>query len=112
MIETVLRDYLRSQLDVPVYLEIPKGGIPASYVVLEKTGSGVTNHIRRATFAFQSVAPTMLQAAELNRQVISAMEDAVALPEVARSHLNSDYNFTDPEKKYYRYQAVFDLVHY
>lgn len=112
MIEAVLRDYLTEQLDVPAYLEIPKKGAPDSYVVLEKTGSGITNHIRRATFAIQSVAPTLFGAASLNEQVKEAMDNAIALPEIARSHLNSDYNFTDPEKKYYRYQAVYDLVHY
>lgn len=112
MIEKVLRDYLLERLNVPVYLEIPKKGAPDTYVVFEKTGGGITNHIRSSTFAFQSVAPSLSQASALNDEVIAAMEEALELPEIARSQLNSDYNFTDPEKKYYRYQAVFDLVHY
>ena len=112
MIEVVLKDYLNDVLSVPAYLEIPKTGAPASYVVIEKTGSGITNHIRRATFAIQSIAPSMYGAAALNEEVKAAMDDAVTLPEIARSHLNSDYNFTDTTKKYYRYQAVYDLVHY
>lgn len=112
MIETVLRDYLNQELSVPAYLEIPKAGAPSSYVTLERTGSGVTNHIKRATFAFQSVAPSLYEAAVLNEAVKEAMDNAVTLPEIARAHLNSDYNFTDTEKHYYRYQAVYDIVHY
>ena len=112
MIESVLRDYLTSVLSVPVYLEIPSSGTPASYVVIEKTGSGITNYIKRATFAVQSIAPSMYEAAVLNEEVKTKMDNAITLPEIARSHLNSDYNFTDTDKKYYRYQAVYDLVHY
>ncbi len=47
MIEIAIKNYLTGVLSVPVYLEIPKSGAPASYVVVEKTGSGITNHIRR-----------------------------------------------------------------
>lgn len=112
MIETVIRDYLISALSVPVYLEIPKKGLPASYVTLEKTGSSRANHIDRATFAFQSIAPSMYEASLLNEQVKEAMDEAIVLPDIASSHLNSDYNFTDTTKEYYRYQAVYDVVHY
>lgn len=112
MIEIVIKNYLTGVLSVPVYLEIPKSGAPASYVVVEKTGSGITNHIRRATFAIQSIASSMYEAAALNEEVKAAMDNAIIRPEIARSQLNSDYNFTDTSKKYYRYQAVYDLVHY
>ena len=112
MIEVVLRDYLNSVLPVPVYLEIPKSGLPASYVTLEKTGSSRLNHINRAVIAIQSIAPSMYEAAALNEEVKQAMDDAVSLAELAGAHLNTDYNFTDTTKAYYRYQAVYDLVHY
>lgn len=111
MIEVILRNYLLSVLDVPVYLEIPKDRAD-TFVVIEKTGGGITNHIKRATFTVQSCAPSMYEAAALNEEVKTAMEGAVELPDIARSHLESDYNFTDQSKKYYRYQAVFELIHY
>ena len=111
MIEKVIRDYLLTALDVPVFLELPKT-IPAKYVALEKTGSSRTNRIDRATLALQSVAPTMYEASELNELVKTAMDEAVALSDVVSSRLNSDYNFTDTTKKEYRYQAVYDVVHY
>lgn len=111
MIEKVLYDYLSAALSVPVYLDIPKER-PATYVTLEKTGSSRENMIDRATIALQSIAPSMYEAAELNEDVKEVMDDAIVLPEIASSRLNSDYNFTDTATKQYRYQAVYDVVHY
>lgn len=111
MIEQIIRDYLLTKLTVPVYLELPANK-PETYVVIEKTGSGLTNHIKRATFALQSYATSMYEAASLNEQVKVAMDGAVELDEIARSHLESDYNYTDTQTKQYRYQAVYELIHY
>lgn len=111
MIEQTIRDHLIAVLAVPVVLEIP-ARLPETFVVLEKTGSGITNCIQRSTLAVQSYAPSLNQAAELNERVKAAMAQAAALPELCAVRLNSDYNFTDTTIKRYRYQAVFDLTHY
>ena len=111
MIEQIIRDHLIAVLAVPVVLEIP-ARLPETFVVLEKTGSGITNCIQRSTLAVQSYAPSLNQAAELNERVKAAMAQAAALPELCAVRLNSDYNFTDTTIKRYRYQAVFDLTHY
>lgn len=112
MIEKTLLDYLSSQLtDVPVYMERPKEQ-PDMYIVLEKTGSSKTNHIKTATFAVQSYAPTMYEAAALNEIVKGVVESAIVLDDISKVTLNSDYNFTDTAEKRYRYQAVFDFVHF
>ena len=111
MIEQIIRDHLIAVLAVPVVLEIP-ARLPETFVVLEKTGSGITNCIQRSTLAVQSYAPSLNQAAELNERVKAAMAQAAALPEMCAVRLNSDYNFTDTTIKRYRYQAVFDLTHY
>jgi hypothetical protein len=81
-------------------------------VILEKTGSSRENYIKRSTFAIQSYAPSMLKAAELNETVKDLMDDIVALDEIVRSEINTDYNYTDTTKKQYRYQAVYDITHY
>ena len=39
------------------------------------------------------------------------MAGIVELPDVSRSALNSDYNYTDTDTKTYRYQAVYDLTY-
>ena len=118
MIEEILYEYLKETLaPTAVYLAVPTP--PAeTYVFLEKTGSGRRNRLDSATFAFQSVAPTLEGAAELNEAVKEALDDSVALPEIVRARLNSDYNFTDRDlmsdnsRKEYRYQAVYDVVYY
>lgn len=111
MIELIILNYLTEQLDVPVYAEDPEDQ-PGTYVLIEKTGSGKDNHICQATFAIQSYAGSMLDAMVLNQRVKEIMDNAAILPEIARSQLNSDYNFTDTETKRYRYQAVYNLIHY
>ena len=112
MIELIILQYLQEHLgDVPAYMERPKNQ-PDMYVVLEKTGSAQMNHIKTATFAVQSYAPTMYEAAALNEIVKSTMGGAIALDEISKVTLNSDYNYTDTAEKRYRYQAVFDFVHY
>lgn len=112
MIEKVIYDYLTAELaPVPVFMELPKIK-PQTCVVVEKTGSGRSNHINEATFAVQSYAPSMFAAATLNETVKTAMDNAITLPDISASRLNSDYNFTDTTTKEYRYQAVYDLTHY
>lgn len=111
MIETVILEYLKQNLDVPVYMERPEKDI-GEFVVLEKLGAGRTDHINKATFALQSFGNTLFRAAEINEDVKAAMDDLILLTEISRSQLNSDYNYTDTEKKRYRYQAVYDVTHY
>lgn len=111
MIETVILEYLNQNLDVPVYMERPEKDI-GEFVVLEKLGAGRTDHINKATFALQSFGNNLFRAAEINEDVKAAMDDLILLTEISRSQLNSDYNYTDTEKKRYRYQAVYDITHY
>ena len=109
MIETIVLDYLGAKLSVPVETpEIP----PREYVLIDKTGSSETNHIDRATLAIQSVSSVSLyRAAEINEAVKAAMEDILALPQISRAKRNTDYNFTNPQTKQYRYQAVYDMTY-
>ena len=111
MIEKTVRDYLAAKLSVPVLMEEPEK--PAkSWVRIEKTGSGRKDWINEATLAVQSYASSLFEAAALNEEVKSAMTDVIALDDVCRCDLNSDYNFTDPKTHRYRYQAVFEIKHY
>ena len=111
MIELIIKQYLDSHLDVPSFLE-RKSKMPAKYVLFEKTSGGKSNHLKSATFAFQSYAKSLYDAAMLNEQVKEVVEKMIELPEISGIELNSDYNFTDEETKEYRYQAVFDINYY
>lgn len=111
MIEKIILDHLASELSVPVYLERPENP-DDKYVLFEKTGSSVNNHIYSATLAIQSIAPSLYEAASLNELVKVAMDKAIELDVITHSELNSDYNYTNPTSKTYRYQAVYDVVFY
>ena len=111
MIELIVLNYLNSVLSVPAYMEEPEDP-EGSFVVLEKTGSSRENHINTAVIAAQSYGESLYQAAILNRTVKQALEDLIVLDSVASVQLNSDYNFTDPETKRYRYQCVYNIVYY
>jgi hypothetical protein len=112
MVETIILEYLSGQLSVPVVMEVPEN-MPARFVLVEKTGSGRRDMIDRVTVAIQSwSAKSLYQAASLNADVKAAMDGITALGAVSSAKLNTDYNFTDPTTKTYRYQAVYDLVYY
>ena len=111
MIEKTILDYLTARLDCPVYAERPSPQ-PERFVLLEKTGSGIENHIRSATIALQSYGESMYEAAKLNERVKEAMDDAIQLDCICASGLNSDYPYNDTSNKRHRYQAVYDIVHY
>lgn len=115
MIETTVKEFLESKLSVPVAMEVPKDKA-SQFVVIEKTGGAQNNHIPSAILTIQSYGPSMYDAALLNDEVkkwmLDGIEGLISLNEIAKVELNSDYNFTDETSKRYRYQAVFDIIHY
>ena len=111
MIEKIVRDYLKELVSVPVYIDVPAN--PAdSYIVLERTGGGMEEHIRNAMVAIQSYSDSKLGAATLHETVLSVMPAIAEKDEIAACDINSEYNFTDTTTKKYRYQAVFDIIYY
>lgn len=111
MIEKIVRDWLEDNLSVHAFTEVPENA-PASYVLIEKTSGGESNHIISATIAVKSIAPTLYQASALNESVKQKMALLRADDNISKISLNSDYNFTDTESKRYQYQSVFDIIHY
>jgi hypothetical protein len=111
MIEIVIRDFLKNNLKIDVFLEHQKKE-PESFVIFEKTSSTKNNQLKATTFAFQSYGKTLYKACELNEKLKEVVEKLINLNEIASVKLNSDYNFTDEETKQYRYQAVFEIKHY
>lgn len=111
MIEKIVLDHLNDNLTgITAYMEEPQNA-PESYVVMQKTGSDYIDGIYMATFAVQSYANSMYNAAALNEDVKGIMD---TLPEelyITKSTLNSDYNYTDTSKKKYRYQCVYDVIY-
>jgi len=111
MIEKTVLDYLASKLTVPVYMERPEK-LPASCVIIEKTGGSGDRFFSQSTFAIQSYAETLYEAAVLNAKVKDVMDYIRDDTDVTRAVRNGDYNFTDPDEKRYRYQCVYEIYHY
>lgn len=112
MIEKVVLDYLSSNVTEAVSMEVDKT-MPEEFYVLEKTGSSEDEGIFHSTFVIQSYAGTLYRAAEMSEEIRGLMVyGLIEEPEIVSVELNSEYNFTDTATKKYRYQAVFDIVHY
>lgn len=111
MIEKTVMEYLDGQLDVNCYMEVPASR-PERFVVVEKTGSSRENYINSSMLAIKSYAPSLYEAAALNEQVKTVMDTAIELDEICRADINSDYVFNEINAKGYRYQAVYDIIHY
>lgn len=115
MIEISIKKFLESKMSVPVLMEVPKSTV-SQFVIIERTGGAQVNHISSAIITIQSYAGTMQKAAELNEEVkhwmLDGIEGLITQDDVSSVGLNSDYNYTDTSEKRYRYQAVFDIVHY
>lgn len=110
MIEKIVLDYLNSVLSVPAYTEKPDKP-PERYILIEKIGDSCEDFINTATLTLQSHAESLLLAAEMNKKVIKVMDNIIALDDIARVKRNTDYNFTNTNKKEYRYQAVYDITY-
>lgn len=110
MIETTVLNYLNEALTVPVKMEVPANP-PQKFVVLEKAGSSRENHLNTATITAQSYAGSLAEAAELNEEVKTAIDNMIELDTISACRLNSDYNFTDTSKKKYRYQCVYVITY-
>ena len=83
------------------------------YGLFEKTNNTESNHINTATFAFQSYAPTLLEAAEISKELRELMKQLPSqTTEVSKVQLQGEYNFTNTQDKQPRYQAVFSIVYF
>ena len=110
MIEEIIIRYLNKNLNVPTYAEMPEDK-QGSFILIEKAGSSRNNYINSATIVLQSYAKSMNEAARLNEEVKSAMDDIIIHEQISKSKLNSDYNYMDTERKQYRYQAVYEVFY-
>lgn len=110
MIEAKVISFLGTKTGLNVYAERPKT-LGSEFILVERTGAGMTNRIKRAVIAVQSYADSLCRAAEINALVESAMEDLVTVKDISKCELNSSYNYTDTETRKYRYQAVFNVYY-
>ena len=111
MIEVILKNYLDTVIrDVPVVFEVPET-FPDKLITLERIGGSVSNHVRHASFAIQSWAGSLYDAALLDERVRLAMDQMADNTKVGGCHMASNYNFTDERTKRYRYQCTYEIYY-
>ncbi len=112
MIEETVLNYLKYHLSVPVYKNEPSKK-DDEYVVIEKTGGSITNHVKQSTIVIQSYGISSYRASVLMEEVIAAMTDGlITLDEISEVVVNGSSSFTDTTTKKPRYQTVFIITHY
>lgn len=111
MLEEKIIGYLNDV--APAYAEFPdEPPADGRFFVIERVGGGAGNTLSSGSLAIQSYGASLLAAAALNHELKAAMESFRADDGICSLRLNSDYNYTDTRTKRYRYQAVYDIVHY
>lgn len=116
MIEQIVLEYLTEHIDVPVFMELPEvpsedySTMPERFLVLEKVGGGLNDHINSGSIAVQSYSLNSLyEAAELDEEIRNVMFGILARNDISEVRLASNYNHTDTRTKRYRYQSVFEF---
>lgn len=112
MIEVILLNFLKSNLDVPVFALMPDLTKNPKFVLIEKTFENNTNQLKECNIAIQSYADSLYNAILLDEHVQKSMELFDAVDNIASVHLTNDYNFTDTTTKKYRYQAIYKIKYY
>lgn len=118
MIEQIVLEYLSEHMSVPVLMELPEVPseefplMPERFIVLEKVGGGMSDHIGAGSIAVQSYSLNSLyEAAQLDADMREVMRGIVEVPEISGIRLASNYNHTDTRTKRYRYQSVFEIFY-
>lgn len=116
MIEQIVLEYLTEHMDVPVFMELPEvpsedyPTMPERFILLEKVGGGLNDHIDSGSVAVQSYSLNSLyEAACLDEEMRAVMFGILELDDISEVRLASNYNHTDVRTKRYRYQSVFEF---
>lgn len=111
MIEKIVYDYLKANLTGADVYTLRPDDQAGEFVVIDRTGGSESDHVVTVTIAVQSFADSLLKACELNEDVKDLMKNITSLSTISQCKLSRDYNFTDTNKKKYRYQAIFEIVY-
>lgn len=110
LIEITIRNYLLEKIpNVPI--EVTEPTDEDKYIVFRIVDRGKQDLINGATVEFYSYGPSKLEAAMLDEELRTAMEEIVELDSIFSSKLgggNDDYN--DVLDKY-RYRSYFNLTY-
>lgn len=110
LIEKTVRDYLLNKIpNVPIDVKEPTG--ESKYITFRVIDRGKLDLINAVTIEFYCYGKSLFEAAALDEELRSAMEEIVELDSIFSSKIgggNNDYN-TDLDKN--RYRSYFNLTY-
>lgn len=117
MIEEIVLNYLKDNLDVDVFLETPSNHSD-TYVTMKLIGSGMDNHINAATFEFYCYSQSKYESAVLDRMLKEAMlgnestsYGIIELSTISACKYGGGNDAPDTSKKAYRYRSYYNLFY-
>lgn len=111
MIETIVKNYLDSKLETPVYVGEEPETKPSEYTVLEIIDNGRIDIIDAVTFNILSYSTTLQKASELNSRVKNAMYGITELDNVSSSKCGGGGQAINQATKRYAYECIFNLYY-
>ena len=110
LIEKTIRDYLLEKIaNVPIEVEEPTN--KDKYVVFRVVERGKDDLINAVTVEFFSYGKSKLEAAMLDEEVRTAMENMAELDSIFSSKLGGGNDSYNTDLKKYRYRSYFNIYY-
>lgn len=110
LIEKTIRDYLLEKIaNVPIEVEEPTN--KDKYVVFRVVERGKDDLINEVTVEFFSYGKSKLEAAMLDEEVRTAMENMAELDSIFSSKLGGGNDSYNTDLKKYRYRSYFNIYY-
>lgn len=103
--ERVVAKYIKENTGIETYLKVPEV-YPAKFVTISRSGSSADKFFKRVQLTAQVWAQTRAKAAQLADNAESAIYDLDSITNVFKVECGGFYEWTDPESKMNRYQAI------
>lgn len=108
LIEKTIRDYLHDKIqNIPIEVEEPTD--ESKYIVFRVIDRGKEDLINAVTVEFFCYGKSKLEAAMLDEELRTAMENIVELDSIFSSKLGGGSDNYDEDLKIYRYRSYFNL---
>ena len=111
MIEVLIKNYLKTKLNIPVGFEIPKTK-PQTYVIIQKLDGSRQNMIDYVTLEFIAISKKYLDAATTCKQVKKAMFDAISQDYIAGVKLGGESQGVRDSTTEYESSCIFNITYY
>lgn len=110
LIEKTIRDYLLGKIqNIPIEVEEPTN--ENTYIVFRVIERGKLDLINSVTVEFFCYGKSKFEAASLDEELRTAMENIVELGSIFSSKIGGGNDSFDTELKKYRYRSYFNLTY-